>query len=173
MSDPFTIRGATPADATILAAQRAAMFADMGTIPPTAKAALIQASAEYFGAALASGDYVGWLASSREAPQHAIGGAGLQLRPMLPRPDAAGTGLLLGREGIIMNVYVERPWRRRGLARRLMTDVLAWARANRVARVVLHASDEGRPLYEALGFVATNEMRYTGSLVPPGPAAGA
>jgi len=25
--------------------------------------------------------------------------------------------------------------------------------------VVLHASPEGRPLYEALGFAATNEMR--------------
>jgi hypothetical protein len=25
--------------------------------------------------------------------------------------------------------------------------------------VILHASDEGRPLYEKLGFEATNEMR--------------
>ena len=28
-----------------------------------------------------------------------------------------------------------------------------------VKRVVLHASDAGRALYERLGFVATNEMR--------------
>jgi len=31
-------------------------------------------------------------------------------------------------------------------------------------RLVLHASTEGRALYEQLGFVATNEMRYEGDL---------
>ena len=30
---------------------------------------------------------------------------------------------------------------------------------------VLHASAEGRALYERLGFVATNEMRFSGSLL--------
>jgi ribosomal protein S18 acetylase RimI-like enzyme len=28
-----------------------------------------------------------------------------------------------------------------------------------IRRIVLHASDEGRRLYERLGFVPTNEMR--------------
>jgi len=30
--------------------------------------------------------------------------------------------------------------------------------------VVLHASDDGRPLYDKLGFTPTNEMRYDGRL---------
>lgn len=168
MTDSFTIRPATPADATVLADQRVAMFSDMGVIPPTAEAALRHASATYFDSALASGEYVSWLAFPADAPQRALGGAGLQLRPMLPRPDSAGTGLLLGREGLILNVYVERSWRRRGVARRLMTEILSWARTNGVVRLVLHASEEGRPLYEALGFAATNEMRFTGPLAPSG-----
>ena len=33
---------------------------------------------------------------------------------------------------------------------------------NTLVDIVLHASTEGRPLYESLGFVATNEMRYAG-----------
>jgi hypothetical protein len=45
-----------------------------------------------------------------------------------------------------------------------MEHVLAGARAAAVSHLVLHASAEGRPLYEALGFKATNEMRYTGEL---------
>jgi hypothetical protein len=45
-----------------------------------------------------------------------------------------------------------------------MEHVLAWAREHGVGSVVLHASDEGRTLYEQIGFVATNEMRYTGPL---------
>jgi len=33
----------------------------------------------------------------------------------------------------------------------------------RLAAFVLHAVHRGRPLYEKLGFVATNEMRLKGS----------
>ncbi len=40
-----------------------------------------------------------------------------------------------------------------------MDTALEWCRANRVQAVILHSSDEGRPLYESLGFKPTNEMR--------------
>ena len=50
------------------------------------------------------------------------------------------------------------------MARRLMTEILSWARAVRLESLVLHAATDGRPLYEQLGFVATNEMRFTGDL---------
>ena len=39
---------------------------------------------------------------------------------------------------------------------RTLLEVLA---ERRIRRVVLHASEEGRRLYERLGFVQTNEMR--------------
>ena len=53
------------------------------------------------------------------------------------------------------------------LARGLDDHVLRWAEEERLDRLVLHASDQGRALYERLGFVATNEMRYRGrSWVP-------
>jgi hypothetical protein len=38
-------------------------------------------------------------------------------------------------------------------------SVLAALAERKVRRIVLHASDYGRPLYERLGFVPTNEMR--------------
>jgi GNAT superfamily N-acetyltransferase len=79
---------------------------------------------------------------------------------------------LLGREGLVLNVYVERAWRRRGVARRLMQEIFAWASEAGIVRIVLHASADGRALYEALGFVDTNEMRYTGRLAPHGPVLG-
>jgi GNAT superfamily N-acetyltransferase len=59
----------------------------------------------------------------------------------------------------VLNVYCEPPHRRRGLARALMDAILDWCRERSISRVSLHASDEGRPLYEGLGFTATNEMR--------------
>jgi GNAT superfamily N-acetyltransferase len=93
-----------------------------------------------------------------------IGGAGVQIRSLLPRPDQSGRKLLRGIEGSIMNVFVEPEWRRRGIARTLMEEVLAWARTTGIVSLVLHASEDGRALYESMGFVPTNEMRFTGSL---------
>lgn len=45
-----------------------------------------------------------------------------------------------------------------------MEVILAWARETAVESLVLHASADGRALYERLGFAATNEMRFTGGL---------
>jgi hypothetical protein len=40
-----------------------------------------------------------------------------------------------------------------------METALGWCRDNGIRAVILHASNEGRALYEALGFKSTNEMR--------------
>ena len=50
-------------------------------------------------------------------------------------------------------------FRNRGIARQIMLTILAWVKERGLRSVNLHASDEGRPLYERLGFEATNEMR--------------
>ena len=47
------------------------------------------------------------------------------------------------------------------VAAALMQRILDWATANGVKSLVLHASDDGRPLYEKLGFTRTSEMRYS------------
>ena len=67
---------------------------------------------------------------------------------------------MLGRQGLIVNVYVERDWRRRGIAALLMRRLLADVDSLDLMSVVLHASPDGRALYRSLGFAATNEMRY-------------
>ena len=41
---------------------------------------------------------------------------------------------------------------------RVAAQLLAWCRRRGVARVTLHASEAGRPLYERLGFERTTEM---------------
>jgi GNAT superfamily N-acetyltransferase len=173
MPDDLLIRSAAPSDAALLAEHRVAMFREMGSIQPGWEPALRTASRAYFTEALASGEYVGWVARPLEAQAPPIAGAGVQLRSLLPRPNAPGDGLLLGREALVLNVYTEPPWRRRGVARRLMREIIGWAATAGVVRLVLHASTEGRPLYESLGFTATNEMRYSGALATSGPVVGA
>lgn len=58
-----------------------------------------------------------------------------------------------------VNVFAEPAWRRRGLVRILMRDVMEFAARKGVEGVVLPRWGEGQPLYEQLGFQATNEMR--------------
>lgn len=151
-------------DAAVLAHHRAEMFRAMGQLVPDVYTVLVRHAHEYFIRAIPSGEYVGWVAVEAADSANVIAGAGVQLRPILPRPDHAGTRLLVGEQGLVLNVFTELAWRRRGIAEQLMDRVLAWARERRVASLVLHASAEGRRLYERLGFVGTNEMQFMGDM---------
>ena len=156
----FRVRPATPLDAPLLARHRVEMFRDMGRLADESTAAELRTAAEpLIGEWIAAGTYVGWVAEPVTRPGLAVGGAGVQLRPMLPRPGHQAPGMLSGPEAYVLNVFVERAWRRRGVASLLMDTVLNYARERRIRVVTLHASDEGRPLYERLGFAATSEMR--------------
>jgi GNAT superfamily N-acetyltransferase len=144
-------------DAAILAYQRAAMFRDMGVLSDDLFSSLATACQHYFTRALPTGEYVGWIATADE--NEIVGGAGLQLRQILPRPDLDRARIITGPQAIVLNVYTEPAWRRRGVANRLMQHVLDWTSAHEIESVVLHAAPEARALYEKLGFVPTNEMR--------------
>jgi ribosomal protein S18 acetylase RimI-like enzyme len=158
LHESFVVRPATADDIPHLAHHRAAMFRDMGTLASHQEDALRSATASYLQGALENNEYLGWVA---EAPGtlSIIGGAGAQIRSILPRPRSGSEELERGPEAIVLNVYVEPAWRRRGVADALMRAVLDGLAARGIRRIVLHASDEGRRLYERLGFVATNEMR--------------
>ena len=116
---------------------------------------------------LETGEYVGWLAGPNDSPEQVVAGAGVQLRRTLPHPAGELGGEITvaeGRHAIIINVFTEPEWRRRGVAKLLMNEIIAWAQRERLDRLVLHASEQGRALYDQMGFVQTNEMRFSGPL---------
>jgi GNAT superfamily N-acetyltransferase len=155
----YDIRRAVLADAPCIGRHRVEMFRDMGQVPSEQRASeLLSASAAAIHAALGDGTYVGWLATSADGT--VIGGAGVHIKPQLPRVTADGLRVASGDVPLVVNVYTEPQWRRRGVARALMRAVMQWATERGHDRVVLHASDEGRKLYESLGFGPTNEMRW-------------
>jgi GNAT superfamily N-acetyltransferase len=164
MSDNFQIRRATAADVEVISWHRARMFTDMGELPPQLFESFRAQSRETLQAMFERGQYLGWLASSENEPDKIIAGAGVQLRdvPPHPQPDANGKiNIVSGRQAIIQNVYTEPEWRRRGLAALLIKRIINWTREQGIESLVLHASDEGRGLYERLGFIATTEMRFS------------
>ena len=162
----YAIRRGTAADAALLARHRAEMWSDMGKLPAEVYPDVVRESAAYFARAVPAGEYHAWLASPAGRPGEVVAGAGLMLRHSIPTIRRRGGRLesTTRPQGLVVNVFTERAWRRRGLARLLMTHVIAGARALDVSSLVLHASDEGRDLYVQLGFVPTNEMRYSGEI---------
>jgi len=146
----------------------------MGMLPAHLRSDLVARTADYLRHAVPAGEYVGWLASRADRPDVVVGGAGVQRRRILPHPLVVGDhrSIAHGHQAIVLNVFTEPAWRRRGLAAMLMQHVIDWARSSTIETLVLHASDEGRPLYEKLGFVQTSEMRYGRSLKESGFRAG-
>jgi GNAT superfamily N-acetyltransferase len=62
------------------------------------------------------------------------------------------------RRGFVSSVYTLPQYRRQGISRRLMQMLIAWAREQGLLRLILWASDMGRPLYSELGFAPSRGM---------------
>jgi len=160
MSHPhYQVRTCTVGDAPIIARHRVEMFREMGSVPSGELArALLDHSVTAIAAELRNGCYFGWFAVDHN--DRVIGGAGAHVKPQLPRIAGDGKRVALSPVPLVVNVYTEPDWRKKGVARTLMNTIMGWARERNFDRVVLHASAAGRPLYESLGFHATNEMRW-------------
>ena len=144
-------RSATPADAALIASHRHAMFSSMGGFDESVLDTLRRASEPWTARMIEAGKYLGWIFSEDQIP---IASAGLVILDWPPHPfDPTGET-----RAYLLNVFVDRAHRRRGLARSLIELCLAEARRRNIRVVSLHASREGAPLYEQLGFKPTNEM---------------
>lgn len=151
LPEGFAIRRASSDDIETLVAHRRAMFVDMGYLDEAALNAMAARCHPWLLAKMSRGEYLAWLAT---APDGSIAaGAGLWLMDWIPHMVGSGS------RGNILNVYTEVEFRRRGLAGELMKVAVEWCRSNGVDILVLHASPDGRRLYEAMGFKGTNEMR--------------
>ncbi|PWU03511.1 MAG: N-acetyltransferase [Terriglobia bacterium] len=146
------MRPATAEDIEVILDHRIEMYRDMGYRDPEQLARVRGVSREYFNDALRNGGYHAILAEIEDAG--IVGGGGVVVCPWPGSVDR-----LQPRRPWILNVYVRPGYRRRGVARAIMQELIAWCRAEGFDCVCLHASDEGRPLYEQLGFQPTNEMR--------------
>jgi len=128
------------------------MFLDMGHTDVPKVDAMAARLEPWLVQRMRAGEYLGWLVTAEDGTVAA--GAGVWLMDWLPHVIGSAP-----RRGNIVNVYTAREFRRRGLARVLMETAVEWCRGNGLDIVILHASPEGRALYESIGFAASNEMR--------------
>ena len=62
-----------------------------------------------------------------------------------------------GKRAHIMNVYTKKEYRRQGIARKMVEILIDNAKRKGVTEISLDATESGRPLYESLGFKASEE----------------
>ena len=148
----ITIRQATVDDIPDLVRLRRFMFESMGFDDPAQLQAADEAAAAYFSATIPIHEFYGWLAFNAAGQAIGSGGAVIDRHP-------PGPSNLSGQSGYIMNISTDPLYRRRGIARSMMQVILDWLAERGIAKATLHATEAGRPLYEQLGFVESNEMR--------------
>ena len=148
----YQIRPAVTEDLEAIVRHRRRMFEDMGFTDRQALDTMLAISTPLILRCVIDGTYRGWLVETSGDGIVAGGGVIIlqfQPHPIDPRPQRAW----------VVNMFTEPEHRRRGLARRLMKTMVEWCSAEGMRFLYLHASDDGRPLYESMGFKSSNEMR--------------
>ncbi|HEX4489128.1 MAG TPA: GNAT family N-acetyltransferase [Terriglobales bacterium] len=150
-STEIVIREARVEDIPQVVRHRIGMYEAMEVGDPESREEMATASAKILPQAIRDGSFRGWLA---EVDGKVVAGGGLFVTSWLSHP-----GDLICRKATVLNVYTDPEYRRQGIARKLMEVIVEWCRKEGFANLFLHASHEGRPLYEGLGFQTGNEMR--------------
>jgi GNAT superfamily N-acetyltransferase len=145
------IREATVEDLETILRHRRRMCEDMGHRDSAVLEAMVADGRGLLRRWLEDGVYRGWLAERGGA---VVAGGGIIVSAWLP--NAADPQ---DRRATILNVYTEPAHRRQGLARALMEVMVGWCRAQGFRAVTLDASDDGRALYESMGFRPTPQLR--------------
>ena len=148
------IRTAETTDDALISAHRRAMFAEIHPLDESLLNELERRSVAWTERMIREGKYYGWIATDAGL---SVASASLLILDWPPHPfDPEGE-----LRGYLLNVYVEPEYRKRGLAHELVERSMAEARKRGIRVVTLHSSQAGRPIYERLGFHATNEMMHT------------
>ena len=155
MSDALT-RSAEPADIPTLARHRRNMFEEImvrrnAPLGEMQLRAIEDDYAEILPAEL-NRTQVPFIIDG-DAGERCVASAALWFAPWLSTPWYPTRTI-----AYLHSVWIDEPYRGRGYARALTVAAIDTARGLGYKRVVLHASEAGRPVYEKLGFVAGIEM---------------
>jgi GNAT superfamily N-acetyltransferase len=148
----FRVTYAKPGDLELLVEHRLGMWRELH---PELRSKIDRSKAytrRWIRAKLASGELIGFIART---PDGRVAGSGcIWLREEVPRPNNP-----MHVVPYLMSMYTAKDFRMQGVAKEIVKRAVRWSKAHNHERVVLHASDYGKHLYEEFGFGPTREMR--------------
>lgn len=114
---------------------------------------LVPALRDYYNRHMLDGTFISWLAMDEE---QIIGTSGMSY---VEKPPYFGCPS--GKMGLLSSMYTNPTYRRKGIARELLSRVIKDAKEHGCGTVQITASDMGVKLYMAFGFVHNeNFMQY-------------
>ena len=144
------IRPATGADLELAATLRLAFLADhRGVGPADLDPSFVGHTRRFVADRHRAGDLLTWFAEDDAGVVPGV--VSMLVRAVPPRPGTVATT-----EGYLLNLYVTPAQRRQGIGHLLLDTCLAHAADQGFRRLVLHASEDGRPMYEDAGFVRSD-----------------
>jgi GNAT superfamily N-acetyltransferase len=139
-------------DIATLVEMRMALLKEVGNVQSKKDGKdLLGAIRRYMQRELPAGRYVGFIGRIR-GQAVACGGLAFYARPPY-------RGNLSGEEAYLMGMYTAVDWRRKGVGRRILRKIMAFAKARRVGRVWLHSEPGAISLYEREGFCSNDSYR--------------
>ena len=145
----YTFRRAELGDVDTLVQLRADFMACFGPLDEKGREALGNYK-EFLLECMPDGSFVQWLAECTGEIAATGSISFYRLPPTARRPN--------GRACYIGNIFTYPVHRNRGLATKILQLLAEDARAAGCHAILLHASEQGRPLYEAFGFAAAGDM---------------
>jgi GNAT superfamily N-acetyltransferase len=123
---------------------RMELFKELGEIKESTDINALKSATENFFIKETDNGFICWLA---ECDGQIVGSSGLTI---FKRPPYEGN--LYGLEGYIMNIYTIPQYRKKGIATIIVKEIINYVKKINVKKLWLHSSNNGRYVYEALGF---------------------
>ncbi len=151
-------RLATTTDVATLARFRVALLEETGgALPAAERAEMLRLNEAFFLQHMHTDSWCSWLAEV-QGEAVAVGTLAYFLRPPYP-------GNPQGQDAYFLNMYTRPEFRGRNAAHRVLMAAIAQARERGVRKLILHATEAGRPLYLKAGFAPS--LSYMELALPP------
>ncbi len=150
----FKIAKATPQEDYLIAKHFYQMWLDIGYDKDYLAADWSEITRKYIYHARQNLQYQAFIA---EIDGKTVGSAGCQLfdglYPQIIKAESRQYGYIWG-------VYVEKAYRDRGIGKQLTIRTRDYLKSIGCTRAVLHASPQGKPVYDRIGFISSNQMHF-------------
>ncbi len=136
------IRRATIKDLDRLIKNRIKFVSDIGEISSPEE--FSESTSNYFKSHIEKDDLIIWMAVDKD---EIVATVELSIYEIMPTLSC-----MCGKTGYLLNVWTDENYRRQGLATKLLDNTLEDAKKAGVMNISLKATNQGRPVYEKLGF---------------------